>query len=82
VGLRALGLRLFRSDAIDETDEPLPILSPFIRPALTSGFKLLMVSRMFSGTLSESSTLSKAESNSMGLSGCSCDSCFFNGDEF
>ena len=70
VGLRALGLRLLSSGAMDKADDPLPTLSPLIRPALTSGFKPLIVSRIFTGTFSKSSTLSNAESNSIGLSGC------------
>ncbi len=71
VGLRALDLILLRSDAMDETDEPLPTLSPLINPALTSGLRFLIVSRIFMGTLSESRTFSKAESSSNGLSGWS-----------
>src|SRR5437764_1074216 len=53
-GLPARGPVLFRSDTVDVTDEPLPILSPRMRPALTSGFKLRMVSRILTGTFSES----------------------------
>jgi len=65
---------------MDETDEPLPIRSPFIKPALTSGFRLRIVSRMFCGILRESRTFSNVESSSRGLSGCSSGTADFVGE--